>query len=143
MRRLSTITALALMLTVSATAYADEAGKYVATQGDATLAAMFSRWAAIDGRTVKWDVSLPLRINGDALTDRANLAGATDFADAVSRVLDHWEREPRYPGPTPDFGPDGAHGIHLQGCVYRHGPVALEVHEVHDDDDTQECSSRL
>lgn len=78
--------ALALLAVVSVAAHA-EAGRYVATDADTSASALVSRWAALDGRTVKWEATgdFPLR-NAARLNARGQLATAPSLDDAFERV---------------------------------------------------------
>jgi hypothetical protein len=108
--------ALALLAVVSVAAHA-EAGRYVATDADTSASALVSRWAALDGRTVKWAAGdFPLH-NAARLNARGQLATDTTLDEAFGRVakLAHTEK------------PDAPL---LFACAFQHGTVALEVREV-------------
>lgn len=109
--------ALALLAVVSVAAHA-EAGRYVATDADTSASALVSRWAALDGRTVKWEATgdFPLR-NSARLNARGQLATALSLDDAFERVA-KLTREEKPDAPV------------LFACAYQHGKVAMEVREV-------------
>lgn len=107
---------LALLAAVSVTAHA-EAGRYVATDADTSVSALVSRWAALDGRTIKWEATGELPLHDAArLNATAKLGAATNLDDAFGRVakLAH-ERTPDAPV--------------LFACAYTHGAVTLEIRE--------------
>ncbi|MEW6343039.1 MAG: hypothetical protein AB1704_20450 [Pseudomonadota bacterium] len=118
--------ALALLAVVSVAAHA-EAGRYIATDADSSASQLVSRWAALDGRTVKWNATgdFPLH-NAARLNAKGQLATAANLDDAFARVakLAHEEK------------PDAPV---LFACAYQHGTVALEVREA----GQPECGKRL
>ena len=112
-------TLFALLLAVaSVAAHAEAAGRYVATDADTSASELVSRWAALDGRTVKWEATGDLPLHDAArLNAKGQLATATSLDDAFERVakLAHSEK------------PDAPV---LYACAFQHGTVALLVREV-------------
>lgn len=108
---------LASMVAVSVAAHA-EAGRYDATDADTSVSELVSRWAALDGRTVKWEATGDFPLHEAArLNARVQLARATCLDDAFERIAKFAR------GEKPDAPV-------LFACSYQHGTVALVVREV-------------
>jgi hypothetical protein len=110
------LTVIALLF-MSAVANASDVGRYVATDSDKSASSLVSRWAALDGRTVRWEAGgdFPLH-DAPRLNAEARLMKASSLDDAFERVAKLVRRE------KPD-------APMLFACSYREGTVALVVRE--------------
>ncbi|HEP6430616.1 hypothetical protein [Burkholderia arboris] len=111
-------TVFALLLAVVSVAAHAEVGRYVATDADTSVSELVSRWAAQDGRTVKWEATgdLPLH-NAAHLNAKGQLATATSLDDAFELVA-KFARDEKPDAPV------------LFACAFQRGTVALLVREV-------------
>ncbi|MGE8454452.1 MAG: hypothetical protein ACN6OP_28345 [Pseudomonadales bacterium] len=110
------LTSIALLF-MSAAACASDAGRYVANDSDKSASSLVSRWAALDGRTVKWEADGDFPIHDTSrLNAEAHLASASSLNDAFDRVAKMARRE------IPD-------SPMLFSCSYRQATVALVVRE--------------
>ncbi|MFP3637812.1 hypothetical protein [Paraburkholderia sp. SIMBA_054] len=116
-KELRILIAVALAL-VTGAAGAAGSGRYVVTGSDALTSTLVSRWAALDGRAVRWEASSDFTLHDAArLNEKAQLADAASLEDAFNR-LSKIELAEKPDGPV------------LFACSYKGGPVALEVREV-------------
>ncbi|MCO8402766.1 hypothetical protein ABEG10_38270 (plasmid) [Burkholderia cenocepacia] len=110
MRKLILMLALATVATV---AEADDAGRYIMLDSEASMDVAIARWAEQDGRSAKWEAHDYIDVgNPSALNRKARLAEATTIGDATARLLKQAPDKPR-----------------LFACVYSQGPVAVVIRQ--------------
>jgi hypothetical protein len=107
-----------LWLLAASVAGAAEVGHSVANDSDKSVSTLVSRWAALDGRTVKREAAGDFPIH-DAiqLSSEAHLANADGLDDAFERLSKKLVQE------KPDAPV-------LFACAYKAGTVAMVIREV-------------
>jgi len=113
---------IAVALTILASAAgAAEAGRYVAVDGDKTVGAMVARWAAQDGKVIRWDALYDVEIrNADGITQKAGLQSASTLDDAVQRVVSLLAEKSM-------SGEIHGRPMPLTQCVYSDGKVHMVI----------------
>lgn len=111
---------LIVLLSIFAASWAgaSETARYVATPTDTTVSELVSRWAALDGRDVKWEAMVDLPIpDATRLNAKASLSSASNLGDAFGRIA-KTAHQAKPDAPV------------LFGCAYKTGRVALVVRQV-------------
>lgn len=111
--------ALAFMILASAASAAD-AGRYVASKNDKTFAGMVERWAAQDGRGVKWEAADVEILDAESVNHDAHLRSASTFDEAVQRALKSLAEASQNRNDLPP----------LQACKYSEGKVYMVIHDL-------------
>ena len=113
---------IAFALTILASvAGAAEAGRYVAVDGDKTVGAMVERWAAQDGKVIRWDALYDVEIrNAEGFTQKAGLQSASTLEDAVHHAVKLLAEESV-------SGEIHGRPMPMTPCVYREGKVYMVI----------------